>query len=368
MTETIEAVVIGAGVVGLAVARALALAGRETLVLEAADSFGSEISSRNSEVIHAGLYYPTGSLKARLCLAGRDQLYAYCASRGVDHRRLGKLVVASEPAQVPVLKNIQGLAIANGVTDLAWLDAADARALEPAVSAVAALLSPSTGIIDSHGLMLSYLGEAESHGAALALRSPVRGGAVEDDGFLLDVGGTAPMQLRSRYLVNAAGLGAQSVARALAGFDPAQVPPLYLAKGNYFVLKGRAPFNRLVYPVPEGGGLGVHLTLDLAGRARFGPDVEWIDRIDYQVDPHRADSFYGAIRRYWPDLRDGALMPGYAGIRPKIYGAEGPARDFLVQGSARHGIRRLVHLFGIESPGLTSSLALADLVVDELGD
>ena len=367
MTETVEAVVIGAGVVGLAIARALAIAGRETLILEAASSFGSEISSRNSEVIHAGLYYPTGSLKARLCLAGRDQLYAYCASRGVAHARLGKLIVASEPAQVPVLQNIQALAAANGVTDLIWLDAAANRALEPALNARATLLSPSTGIVDSHGLMLSYLGEAESHGAALALNSPVRGGAVKEDGFLLDVGGPAPMRLGCRYLVNAAGLGAQRFGRAMAGFDPAQVPRLYLAKGNYFVLAGRAPFERLVYPVPEGGGLGVHLTLDLAGRARFGPDVEWVERIDYGVDPDRANSFYGAIRRYWPGLADGALMPGYAGIRPKIYGAGDPALDFLVQGPQHHGLDRLVNLFGIESPGLTSSLALADLVLAELG-
>ncbi len=367
MTETAEAVVIGAGVVGLAIARALACAGRETLILESADSFGSEISSRNSEVIHAGLYYPTGGLKARLCLAGRDLLYAYCASHGVDHKRLGKLIVASEPAQIPVLKNIQALARANGVTDLAWLDAGAVHALEPALNATAALLSPSTGIVDSHGLMLSYLGEAESHGASLALESPVRASVVEEDGFLLDIGGAAPMRLQCRYLVNAAGLGAQNLARAMTGFDPVHVPPLYLAKGNYFVLSGQAPFRRLIYPVPEGGGLGVHLTLDLAGRARFGPDVEWIDRIDYRVDPCRADSFYGAIRRYWPSLADGALLPGYAGIRPKIYGAEGPALDFLVQGPSRHGIERLVHLFGIESPGLTASLAIADLVIAELG-
>ncbi len=367
MTESAEAVVVGAGVVGLAVARALAIAGRETLILEAADSFGSETSSRNSEVIHAGLYYPTGSLKARLCLAGRDRLYDYCASRGIAHKRLGKLIVASEPAQIAILKNIQALAVANGVDDLEWLGANAANALEPTLNAAAALLSPSTGIVDSHGLMLSYLGEAESHGAALALKSPVGGGAIEGDGFLLDVGGAAPMQLRCRYLVNAAGLGAQSLAHALAGFESAQVPPLYLAKGNYFVLAGRAPFERLVYPVPEGGGLGVHLTLDLAGRARFGPDVEWIDRIDYRVDPARSAIFYEAIRRYWPGLPDAALLPGYAGIRPKIHGPGGPAADFLVQGFPYHGIKGLVNLFGIESPGLTSSLALADLVAAELG-
>jgi L-2-hydroxyglutarate oxidase LhgO len=366
MSEQVEAVVIGAGAVGLATARALALAGRETLILEAAGSFGSGISSRNSEVIHAGLYYSTGSLKARLCLAGRDRLYDYCASRGVAHRRLGKLIVASDPSQVPALENIRALAQANGVGDLSWLDAAGVRALEPALKAHAALLSPSTGIVDSHGLMLSYLGEAQSHGAALALQSPVIGGELAEDGFLLHVGGPSAMQLRCRYLVNSAGLGAQGVAAALSGFDPALVPPLILAKGNYFVLSGPCPFGRLIYPVPEGGGLGVHLTLDLAGRARFGPDVEWIEQADYGVDAERAGSFYGAIRRYWPGLKDGALMPGYAGIRPKIYGPKDPALDFLVQGPAQHGVPRLINLFGIESPGLTSSLALANLVLAEL--
>ena len=368
MTDAVEAVVIGAGVVGLAVARALALAGREVLILESADRFGSEVSSRNSEVIHAGLYYATGSLKARLCVAGRDQLYAYCASRGVGHSRLGKLIVASDDAQIPILKEIEAQARANGVTDLAFLDAAATRALEPALNAAAALLSPSTGIVDSHGLMLSYLGEAEAHGAVLALESPVQSARLEEDGFLLNVGGAAPMQLHCRYLVNAAGLGAQSVARAMTGFDSRQVPPLYLAKGSYFVLAGRAPFGRLVYPVPEFGGLGVHLTLDLGGRARFGPDVEWIEKIDYRVEPDRAGAFYGAVRRYWPGLEDGALLPGYAGVRPKIYGPSGAVLDFLIQGPSRHGVRRLINLFGIESPGLTSSLAIADFVLAELGE
>ena len=364
--ESVEAVVIGAGVVGLAVARSLALAGRETLILEAGDSFGAEISSRNSEVIHAGLYYPTGSLKARLCLAGRDRLYDYCVSHGIAHKRLGKLIVASEPAQIAVLKSIQDLAVANGVDDLEWLGANAVDALEPALYATAALLSPSTGIVDSHGLMLSFLGEAESRGAALALKSPVRGGTIADDGFLLDVGGPDPMQLHCRYLVNAAGLGAQQFAHSLAGFNAALVPALHLAKGNYFVLAARAPFERLIYPVPEGGGLGVHLTLDLAGRARFGPDVEWVDQLDYRVDPARSAVFYAAIRRYWPGLPDAALLPGYAGIRPKIHGPGSSAADFLVQGRSRHGIKGLVNLFGIESPGLTASLALADLVASEI--
>jgi L-2-hydroxyglutarate oxidase LhgO len=366
MTESVEAVVIGAGVVGLAVARALSLAGREVLILESAATFGSEISSRNSEVIHAGIYYPTGSLKARLCLAGRERLYAYCASRGIAHKRLGKLIVASAPDQVPALQKIKALAEANGVGDLEWLGANAVQALEPDLQASAALLSPSTGIVDSHGLMLSYLGEAESMSAVIAYRSPVESGAIANDGFLLQIGGGAPMRLHCRHLVNAAGLNAQHVARGLRGLDPALVPPLHLAKGNYFVLAGRAPFARLIYPVPEHGGLGVHLTLDLAGRARFGPDVEWVSALDYRVEAERAQSFYGAIRRYWPGLEDGKLAPGYAGIRPKLSGPKDPAADFLIQGPASHGIPGLVNLFGIESPGLTSSLALADMVVRQL--
>jgi L-2-hydroxyglutarate oxidase LhgO len=366
MTASVEAVVIGAGVVGLAVARALAQSGRETLILESAGQFGSETSSRNSEVIHAGIYYPAGSLKARLCVAGRDRLYDYCASRGVEHRRLGKLIVASEPAQVETLRSLRARALGNGVDDLRWLETAGALALEPALRVVAALHSPSTGIIDSHGLMLSYLGEAEAAGAMLALRSPVLGGALDDGGFTLEVGGEMPMRLGCRYLVNAAGLGAQAIAGRLAGFDPARIPPRHLAKGNYFVLAGRAPFRRLIYPVPEPGGLGVHLTLDLAGSARFGPDVEWIERIGYDVDPGRAEVFYGAVRRYWPGLPDGALLPGYAGIRTKVKLPGATAEDFLVQGPVQHGVRRLVNLFGIESPGLTASLALADMVVEAL--
>lgn len=366
MTESVEAVVIGAGAVGLATARALALAGREVLILEAAATFGSEISSRNSEVIHAGIYYPTGSLKARLCVSGRDRLYAYCASRGIAHKRLGKLIVASEPEQVPALQKIKAQAEANGVGDLEWLGANAVQGLEPALKASAALLSPSTGIVDSHGLMLSYLGEAESRGAAIAYRSPVEGGTIINDGFMLDVGGETPMQLRCRNLVNAGGLDAQRVARSLKGFDSHLVPQLHLAKGSYFVLAGPAPFERLVYPVPEHGGLGVHLTLDLAGRARFGPNVEWVDALDYRVQPEQAESFYGAIRRYWPGLGDGKLAPGYAGIRPKLSGPKDPAADFMIQGQAAHGVPGLVNLFGIESPGLTASLALAEMVAATL--
>jgi L-2-hydroxyglutarate oxidase LhgO len=359
-------VVIGAGVVGLAIARALATAGRETLILEAADHMGSETSSRSSEVIHAGIYYPAGSLKARLCVSGRARLYSYCAEHGVEHRRLGKLIVASRESQIPALHELRARAAANGVDDLAWLDQAAVTALEPALDAVAALLSPSTGIIDSHGLMLAFLGDAEAAGAVLALCSPFAGGRVEPAGFHIDVGGAAPMSLHCRHLVNAAGLGAQAVARSLQGLDPALVPERHLAKGNYFVLASSAPFRHLIYPVPEPGGSGVHLTLDLAGRARFGPDVEWIDDIDYRVDPARAGRFYAAIRGYWPDLPDGALAPGYAGIRPKLRGPGGPPEDFLLQGPAAHRVPRLVNLFGIESPGLTASLAIADIVAREL--
>jgi L-2-hydroxyglutarate oxidase LhgO len=366
MTEGVEAVVIGAGVVGLAIARALAQEGRETLILESADTIGSEISSRNSEVIHAGIYYPTGSLKARLCVAGRDRLYDYCRDHGIEHARLGKLIVASREEQLPALEALQAKAAANGVDDLVWLDAPAVRALEPELQSVAALLSPSTGIIDSHGLMLSFLGEAEAAGAMLALKSPVLGGRLDANGFCLEVGGEAPMTLHCRHLVNAAGLEAHAVAHALQGFDPAQVPPRHLAKGNYFVLGPRAPFRHLIYPMPEAAGLGVHLTLDLAGRARFGPDVEWIEEIDYRVEPARGACFYEAIRRYWPGLPDGALSPGYAGIRPKLQGRGGGAGDFLIQGPAQHGVPRLTNLFGIESPGLTASLAIAELVVREI--
>jgi len=364
--ESVECVVIGAGIVGLAAARALAMAGRETIVLERNDVIGGETSSRNSEVIHAGIYYPTGSRKARLCVAGRERLYAHCESRGIAHRRIGKLIVASTAAQVTDLQALQHKAAANGVDDLQWLEPPQARRLEPAVRCVAALLSPSTGIIDSHGLMLSLQGEAEESGAAIAFLSPVIGGWIESDGFVLDIGGPAPARLRCRRLVNAAGLGAHDVARRLVGFDWAFVPPLRFAKGHYFTLTGRSPFHRLIYPMPDPAGLGVHVTLDLAGRARFGPDVEWIDRIDYALDERRAAAFYSAIRRYYPDLRDGALQPGYTGIRPKLQAPGGPPEDFVIQGPEIHGVPGLVNLFGIESPGLTASLVLADEVVGRM--
>ena len=366
--EQVDTVVIGAGVVGLAVARALAMAGREVIVLEAENAIGTHTSSRNSEVIHAGIYYPKGSLKARLCVAGRQQLYAYCADHGVSHQRCGKLIVATSPAQIPQLEKILAQGRANGVTDLAPVDLARVRDMEPAVQCVAALHSPSTGIIDSHGLMLAYQGDAEAHGAMLAFTGPVSGGRVQDDGILLEVGGEQPMQLLARRVVNSAGLHAPKVAASLEGFPPAHVPPSYYCKGNYYSLAGRAPFSRLIYPIPEAAGLGVHVTLDLAGQARFGPDVEWIDKIDYTVDPQRVEKFYATIRSYWPDLKDGALSPGYSGIRPKIQAPSEPARDFMIEGPRDHGVAGLVNLFGIESPGLTASLALGDMVAGLLAD
>ena len=349
--EAADVVVIGAGVVGLAIGRALAQSGREVWVLEAGPGIGGGVSSRNSEVIHAGIYYPAGSLKARMCVDGKHMLYEYCDSHGVPYSRLGKLIVAAEPAEVPTLAAIRDRAAVNGV-ELHPLDGAAARALEPALRVEAALHSPSTGIVDSHALMLAFQGEIEHAGGTVVCRAPITGGT----GLELQVGGDEPMELRCQAIVNAAGLHAPAIAHALGTPD---VPPGFLCKGSYYSLTGRAPFSRLIYPVPEPGGLGVHLTLDLGGQARFGPDVEWIDHEDYDVDLRRADGFYAAIRRYWPDLPDDALTPGYAGIRPKISGPGEPAADFRIVGPAEHGIGGLVHLFGIESPGLTASMALA---------
>jgi L-2-hydroxyglutarate oxidase LhgO len=364
----IDCVVIGAGVVGLACARRIAQSGCEVLILEAEGEIGSGISARNSEVIHAGIYYPTGSLKARLCVAGRDKLYAYCAHHGVTARKVGKLVVATTSEQIPALHKLMEQARANDVGDLALLSADEARAMEPELSCVAAFHSPSTGIIDTHGLMLSLLGEAEARGAALALHAPVERGWMEDDGRVtLAIGGAEPMRVTARLLVNAAGLGAQAIARNMQGYPADRIPPLHYAKGNYFSLSGPSPFSRLIYPMPEAAGLGVHLTLDLAGQARFGPDVEWIDQPSYDVDAGRGDVFYAAIRTYWPRLRDGALQPAYAGIRPKIQAPGTPALDFRIDGPEVHGLPGQVHLYGIESPGLTSSLAIADEIAARLG-
>jgi L-2-hydroxyglutarate oxidase LhgO len=364
--ERLDAVVIGAGVVGLAIARALALAGREVIILERHGLIGSETSSRNSEVIHAGLYYPQGSLKARLCVAGREALYAFCDSHGVAHRRCGKLIVAPTAQDLAKLDGIAAAARANGVADITRLDGAEARALEPELNCVGALLSPSTGVIDSHGYMLALLGDAEAAGAMLALHSPVTRLEPVADGVLVEVGGDAPMQLVARTVVNSAGLTAPDLARTVQ--DAQAAPPVgYMAKGSYFALSGRAPFSRLIYPTPEPGGLGVHLTLDLGGQARFGPDVEWIDRLDYDLDPARGDAFYSAVRTYWPGLPDGALAPAYTGIRPKISGPGEPAADFRIDGPRVHGVDGLIHLYGIESPGLTASLAIADHVLELAG-
>jgi D-amino-acid oxidase len=358
--DTVDVLVIGAGVVGLAVARALALTGREVLILEAAERFGSGASSRNSEIIHAGIYYPPGSLKARLCVAGRDLLYAFCGGRGVAHRRCGKLIVAARESELAELTRIRGTARANGV-ELTLLEGAEARALEPQLACAGALHSPLTGIVDAHGYMLALLGEAQSRGALLVCDSPVTGLALQGDRFLVAVDGAAPA-LRARAIVNSAGLSAPQVARLLEGFPVERIPTAYLLKGSYFALSGRAPFSRLIYPLPEPGALGVHLTLDLAGRGRFGPDLEWIGEPDYAVDPARAAGFYRAVRAWWPALPDGALAPAYSGIRPKIAGPGEPAADFRIDGPATHGVRGLVHLFGIESPGLTASLAIAEHV------
>ena len=361
MAESVECLVIGAGVVGLAVARALALRGREVWVLEAASAIGTGTSSRNSEVIHAGIYYPTGSLKARLCVQGRDMLYAYCTERAVPRRRCGKLIVATSDDQRLRLEAIRAQAQANGVGDLQWLGRDEARALEPALECVAALLSPSTGIVDSHALMLALQGDLEHAGGIVALNSPVA--KAECGPGAIEIKANDGTRVLARTVVNAAGLHATALASRFAGLPARHVPRAHYAKGSYFTLAGKAPFDHLVYPVPEAAGLGVHLTLDLGGQAKFGPDVQWVDSPDdLLVDPARGDAFYAEVRKYWPALKDGALAPGYAGIRPKIHGPQEPAADFVVQGPEVHGVAGLVNLFGIESPGLTSALALGEHV------
>ena len=361
-----DAVVIGAGVVGLAVARALALSGREVIVLEGEKAIGTHTSSRNSEVIHAGIYYPAGSWKARLCVAGRRALYAYAAENGIPHQRLGKLIVATTDQEVPALQGYLDKALANGVEGMAWLDGAEARALEPAVLCARALWSGTTGIVDAHGLMAAFKRDAEAHGAVVVLRAPVVGARVEEGGITVDTGGAEPASIRCGAVVNSAGLWAQEVARSIAGLPASAIPPCYYAKGHYFTLAGRSPFRHLVYPVAVVGGLGIHVTLDLAGEARFGPDVDWVDGVDYAFDEARQPQFEAAIRRYWPGLPAGGLRPGYTGVRPKLGPAGSAAQDFVIQGPRDHGVPGLVNLFGIESPGLTASLALADQVISLL--
>ncbi len=363
----IGAVVIGAGVIGLACARALSRAGHETVVLERHGAIGTEVSARNSEVIHAGIYYPEGSLKARFCVAGRGMLYRYLDAHGLPYRRCGKLIVATEEAQLGVLGGVAERARANGVSDIQEMNAAEARAMEPALNCVAALHSPSTGILDAHAYMLSLRGEFEDAGGAIAFGANVARIEAARGGFVVHVEGDAPMRLRTRIVVNAGGLWAPALAARTEGLDAAHVPAAFFAKGNYFTLAGRAPFSRLIYPVPEAAGLGVHLTLDMGGQARFGPDVEWIEvegeAPDYAVNPARGDAFYAEVRRYWPGLKEGALQPAYAGVRPKINAPGEPAADFVISGPETHGLAGLVNLFGIESPGLTASLAIAEEVL-----
>ncbi|MCU0939161.1 MAG: NAD(P)/FAD-dependent oxidoreductase [Burkholderiaceae bacterium] len=360
--DRVDCVVVGAGVVGLAIGRALTLAGRDVLVVEAARSIGTGTSSRNSEVVHAGIYYTPGSLKARLCVDGRRQLYAYCAERGVAHRKLGKFIVGTQPAHEAKLAGILAHARGNGVENIDWIEPKQALAAEPALRCLAALHSRETGIVDSHGLMLALQGDIENAGGLIAFDAPLERATRDASGWTIATGGTEPFTLGCDWLVNAAGLQAQQVAAAIEPLPVQHVPRRVLARGCYFSLPGRAPFSRLIYPVPVDGGLGVHLTLDLGGQAKFGPDVEWIDSIDYTVDPQRADLFYAEIREYWPALPDGALQPAYAGIRPKLSGPGEPARDFVIDGPAEHGVDGLVNLFGIESPGLTASLAIGAAV------
>jgi L-2-hydroxyglutarate oxidase LhgO len=371
--DEVDAVVVGAGVVGLAVARALALQGRQVVILEQANAYGTGTSSRNSEVVHAGLYYEPGSLKARLCVQGRELLYAYCAARGVGVRRCGKLLVATRDDDLPKLDAIHARAAACGVADLRPLTRAQALALEPELHCVAALHSPSSGIVDSHALMTALLGDAQNAGALYAVASPFEHARPQGERWIVHSGGAEPFELATRWLVNCAGLQAQAVAARMQGFAAAAIPPRHLAKGHYFALARRAPFRHLIYPTPVDGGLGVHLTLDLAGQARFGPDVLWLpdqgadQPLDYAVDATRSASFEAEIRRYWPGLPAGALQPAYSGVRPKLSGPGQPAADFRIDGPAQHGAAGVVQLFGIESPGLTACLAIADQVAALIG-
>ncbi len=361
-----QVLVVGAGVIGLACARALARRGREVIVAEAESRIGSGISSRNSEVIHAGLYYPTGSLRATHCTRGRRMLYAFCAAHGVGSRKCGKLVVATSEEERAKIAAIHAQGLANGVEGLKLIGAKQARRMEPELACLEALHSPETGIVDGHGLMLALQGEVEDHCGAIAFGARIVRLAPSAKGWRVDYAGREQGSLTVDAIVNCAGLGAQALARATEGYPPERAPPLVLAKGNYFAYRGRAAFSRLIYPAPVEGGLGTHVTLDLAGRMRFGPDVEWVAQESYDVDPARAAAFYASIRRYWPGLPDDSLLADYAGIRPKLTGPGEPAADFVIDGPAEHGLAGLVHLFGIESPGLTSCLSLADEVAERL--
>jgi L-2-hydroxyglutarate oxidase LhgO len=362
----IDAIIVGAGVIGLACAREFAQRGFSVLVLEADSAIGTGTSSRNSEVIHAGLYYPAGSLKAKLCVEGRQKLYDFCISHGVEHRRCGKLIVAAHDSEIRLLEDLKRKGEANGCSDLVMLSGAEANSLEPALACVAALRSPSTGIVDSHGFMLALRGDAEDAGAAIALRAPLTGARRNGRGFVVSAGGSEPLDISCDILINAAGLHASRVACSIAGLSPDAIPQTRYAKGSYFMLSGRAPFGHLIYPAPHAHGLGVHLTMDLAGQARFGPDVEWVQTLDYTVDPSRVAGFEEAIRRYWPQMPEKALIPGYSGIRPKICEPTEPSADFRIDGPEFHGLSGLVNLFGIESPGLTASLAIAQTVAERV--
>lgn len=364
----IDAIIIGAGVVGLVIGRELALSGKSVILLEKESEFGSATSSRNSEVIHAGLYYPLGSLKARLCVEGKKRLYDYCESHGVAYRRCGKLIVATTAEEIPLIEQLQQRGRENGCDDLTLISARDAIVMEPALACESALYSPSTGIIDSHGYMLALLGDIEDAGGSIAYQAPFLRAVSERGTFRVFVGGAEPVELTCDMLINAAGLVAPHVAGLIEGLSPMHVPRAYYAKGSYFSLKGKSPFSRLIYPAPHSHGLGVHLTLDIAGQARFGPDIEWIDAIDYAVDPSRSAGFDDAIRRYWPGLPDDALQPAYSGIRPKISGPDEAAMDFRIDGPETHGVPGLINLFGIESPGLTASLAIALEVASRSGN
>jgi L-2-hydroxyglutarate oxidase LhgO len=359
--ERIDCAVIGAGVVGLAIVRALALAGREVVVLESREAIGTGISSRNSEVIHAGMHFATGSFKARFCVAGNAMLRSFAASHNVPFRMVGKLIVAVDAEEERTLAGLYALGIANGVSGLELIPAAEAMRMEPALYCTKALHSPNSGIVDAHALMLALQGEAEAHGAVVALKTPVEEGRADEDGVLVKVGGTDPSEILAKTVIIAAGLDACRLSQA---FGLSSVPTPYLCKGNYFALTGPAPFQRLIYPIPESASLGVHYTSDLAGRGRFGPDAEWIDQENYDVDPRRAGQFCRAIRRYWPDVAGRTLEPAYAGIRPKIHAPGTPRPDFAIVGPRQHGVPGIIALYGIESPGLTSSLALADYVRD----
>ena len=366
MTEKVDTIIVGAGVIGLAIAREMALVGNEVIVLEAKNAIGTEISARNSEVIHAGIYYPAVSLKAKLCRPGRNAIYEYCKTHAIAHHQVGKLIVATSEDEIRYLHKIQCNAEANGVEDLQLLDSSQASAMEPALECSGALFSPSTGIIDSHSFMLSLQGNAETLGAVIALSSPVEGGALSDKSITIHIGGVEPLSLKCRHFINAAGLNAQAVASKIKGFPVEHIPPLYYAKGNYFTLIGKSPFQKMIYPVPAKAGLGIHSTIDLAGQTKFGPDVQWIDSPNYNVDISRTDDFYLAIRRYWPELSDNALQPGYVGVRPKLVPKGAPLGDWDIKGPEHHGIKGIVNLFGIESPGLTSSLAIAKYVSELL--